>query len=124
MANIVSILVSIASAYLVFLALVRTYNIAGIAEEIVEEEKKEKLLKPLRTFVVTGLAGLILNVIAFLLLPEMIKVVIGFITFVIVASSLYKIFDEIDSFDLSKKDSEILRDFLNDAQKDAKEKSK
>lgn len=124
MIKIISILSLLVSAYLVFLALVRTYNIAGIRQDIIDEDKKEELLAPLRGFVVIGLIGVILNIVSFIFFSDIILAVIGLFTFVACANSLYKIFDEIDKFNMSKKDSEILDDFLKNAAKDAKEKSK
>lgn len=112
------------SIYLIYLSLLRVYNIANSSENVVSKDKKEELLKPIRFFVLFGLLGVILGFVSLFLLKGILQVIIPVVIILFVSTGLNRIFDEIEKFTITKKDSEILEEFLEKAERDAKEKSK
>lgn len=121
---IVCIICIVISGYLVYLSLLRVYNIVKSSENVISKENKEKLLKPIRFFALFGLLGVILGMVSLFFLHGIVQVIIPTAIILFVSTGLNRIFDEIEKFDITKKDSEVLDEFLKEAERDAKEKSK
>lgn len=121
------------SSYLFYLICTRVYNLSRLDNDILSGPKKDFYIKPLKVSAVIsfvcmglGLLSLILPQIKVLskVIPSISYYVIAIIPILVCANLLYKLFDEMEEFDLTKKDSEILKEFLMKTEKDAREKSK
>lgn len=112
------------SAYLAYLSIYRAWTIVNLDKEIIDKKKREELIKPLKVMIFASLGGIALSIIAFLIPIFVIKCILGFIPMIVCGNLISRLWDELEKFDLSIKESKEVKKFLEDAEKDAIRKSK
>ena len=115
---------SIFSLYSLQCCLVRYLKIKDLPKDVINRKDKEGYLKTLQKYSLTCLVFSFLSMItAFSPVIEL-RLIIPIISMIICGYVLQDLFDEIADFDISKKDADIIKDFLIKTKKEAKEKSK
>lgn len=122
MMRILAIIGICIALYMLYSTLMMVQEISS-AHDLSDEIKKEEILSPYRTYAIAGLSCLVVEVLC-LFFSNIIGGVLSVGCFVVCANCLYRLFDEQDKADFTKKDSDVLKDFLKNAERDAKNKSK
>lgn len=119
--SIVSFLVC---AYIAYQVIVRYLKIKDLDKTVIREREKSDYLEILRKYIkIVGGVGII--DLAFFILPWLEARMIIAVGAIIIASYVYQdLLDEIADFDVSKKDADILKDFLKEVSEDGKKKAK
>lgn len=115
---------SIFSLYSLQCCLVRYLKIKDLPKDVINRKDKEGYLKTLQKYSLICLVFLFLSMItAFSPVIEL-RLIIPIISMIICGYVLQALFDEIADFDISKKDADIIKDFLIKTKNEAKEKAK
>lgn len=120
MGFVVCIICIIVSVYLIYLSSIKAFEISKMDDDRQEEEE----LKNIRMFSYVAIAGIFIGIISLLFFKGVIQVAIPAVIIFIVSTGINRILIEEEKKENVKNDYEILEDFLKEAEKDAKEKSK
>ena len=111
------------SLYVLYQAIVRYTKIKGLDKTVIREKDKSDYLEILRKYVKIAGAATLIN-IAFLILPWLeVRMIVSVVSIIGIGNLFGDILDEIADFDTSKKDVDILKEFLNEVKEDAKKKA-
>lgn len=110
--------------YSFYSCLVRYLKIKNLPSEIINEEDKDKYLKTIYKYCLyTGICTF-LSLLSIVFKSIEARMAIPVITIIITSFFFQTLIDEIIDFDISKKDSDILFDFLKNRNQEATEKAK
>ena len=122
---IISLLFSIGIAlFSLYTTVLRYVKVKDLPNDILTESEKEAYMKELMLYMKIVTGCLFIPILTSLLPLDSMKFIPPIISILISGKVLYKIFDEIEDFDINKKDLDILKDFLSSITEDSKEKSK
>lgn len=112
------------SIFVIYQITMRYINIKNLDETNLKETEKRDYLKELRRYSIICTIALFVNV--FLLIVKFLEIrLIGAVIVIILVSSIYSdLLDEIEDFDTTKKDSDILKEYFAMIKEDSKEKTK
>lgn len=112
------------SIFVIYQITMRYINIKNLDETNLKETEKRDYLKELRKYSIICTIALFVNV--FLLIVKFLEIrLIGAVIVIILVSSIYSdLLDEIEDFDTTKKDSDILKEYFAMIKEDSKEKTK
>ena len=124
MLSFIFILIAIPySLYVLYSCLARYIKIKGLPLDLITESEKHRYLKVLSKYILIASVGCLLSFIS-LISPVMeIRCIIPVISIIICSYMFQDLLDEIQDFDISKKDSDIIMDFFKKRDEDAKTKS-
>ena len=111
-------------AYVAYQVFVRYLKIKDLPEVEISERERKDYLEVLRKYSLITTGATILNIFGFVFSFLEFRLVVAVITVVICCNVFSDLLDEIADFDTTKKDSDILFDYLKAAKADSKEKAK
>lgn len=111
------------SLYLIYATFMEVHEAKNKLESE-DEVKREEAISLYRTYAIAGICCLVTEIVALLISGNIISGILSFGCFAVCANCLYRLFDDEDTRNITKKDSDVLKDFLKNAEKDAKNKSK
>lgn len=126
--NILSYLFSIMgffnALYVCYSVVVRYLKIKDLPVEVLKNSEKQSYLQTLIKYVTVSIVGMILNLLSLFLPWLEVRLIISVISIITVTHIYSDLLDEIADFDTSKKDSDILLDYLKSTKEDSKKKAK
>lgn len=115
---------SIFSLYSLYSCIVRYLKIKDLPKDVIRERDKEDYLKSLQKYSLICLLCLFLTATTLFSPILEIRLVIPIIAIVVCGFVLQDLLDEIEDFDISKKDVDIIKDFLIKTKNETQEKAK
>jgi len=112
--------------YIIFLVFMRKYHIRKLDEEFIKKEDKLGYLKVLSGYIYTSLLFSMIGIIGwpFVLFQPMLSLVFPVMAVVFLAKVHSKIIDEIDVYDVRRRDVEKLLKFEKEIRVDAARKNR
>lgn len=110
--------------YVCYSVVVRYLKIKDLPVEVLKNSEKQSYLQTLIKYVTVSIVGMILNLLSLFLPWLEVRLIISVISIITVTHIYSDLLDEIADFDTSKKDSDILLDYLKSTKEDSKKKAK
>ena len=121
---IVLTLIAVAfNLYCLYIVLLRMARIKSLPQDLMPKATKKEYVRTLEGYLKIFIGCFLLSFLFVSFKLHGIEFLPPIISVLIAGNVLYKILDEIDEFDMSKKDSDIIKDFLDKSKKDARKKS-
>lgn len=112
------------SVFLGIMSIYRAWTIVHLDKEILDDRKRKTLIEPLKTMIFVAFIGIIMGLISIIVPWFILKCILGVIPIIVCGNLLSRLWDELEKFDLSLKESDIVKKFLDNAEKDAIKKSR
>ena len=110
--------------YCFYTVILRMARIKSLPNDIMPSSTKKTYLDMLERYLGLFVISFVISILFVSFRFYGVEFLTPVISIIISSNVLYKILDEIDEFDLNKKDSDIVKDFLEKTRKDARNKGK
>ena len=112
------------SVFLAGMSIYRAWTIVNLDKEIIDDKKRKELIEPLKIMIFTSIGCAFVGLLSFILPWFPAKCICGVIPILICGNLLGSLWDELEKFDISLKEANEVKKFLDAAERDAIRKSK